>query len=190
MQLSPSDYLPDREHCALLIIDIQERLSAAMPPDVLPGVVRNARILVETAREFNLPVYVSEQYPKGLGPTVAEIREGLADGNRPIEKMVFSCCAESAFQPVFSQSGARSWILCGMETHVCVLQTALDLLQQGQRVYIAADACSSRTEFNWRTGLDVMRQAGAVIGSTEMFAFGLLGAGGTESFKRISKLVK
>jgi nicotinamidase-related amidase len=93
-------------------------------------------------------------------------------------------------QLVFEQPGQRDWILCGMETHVCVLQTALDLLQRGQNVFVAADAVCSRTKANWRTGLDLMRQAGAVIGSTEIFAFGLLGAAGSETFKKISRLVK
>ncbi len=182
--------LPNRERSALLVIDIQERLTPAMPASVLPGLLRNARILIETAREFNLPVILSEQYTKGLGPTVTEIREVLPPETQPIEKLSFSCCGEAAFAPVFEPQGARDWILCGVETHVCVLQTALDLLQRGERVFVAADAIASRTKANWRAGLNLMQQAGAVIGTTEIFAFALLGAAGSESFKKISRLVK
>lgn len=182
--------LPNRACTSLLIIDIQERLAPAMPAEVLAGVLRSTRILIETAREFYLPVVVSEQYPKGLGPTVAEIREALPAETQPREKLAFSCCAESGFRPIFDPPSPRDWILCGMEAHVCVLQTALDLLQRRQRVFIAADGVCSRVKYNWQIGLDLMRQAGAVIGSAEIFAFSLLGAAGSESFKRISRIVK
>ena len=187
---SPSTILPDRARTALLVVDLQERLMAAMPPEVAASVLRNTSILIQAAREFSLPVLTSEQYPKGLGPTMPELREILPDGHAPLEKVVFSCCAAPGFEPVQEALGDRDVILCGSETHVCVLQTALDLLQSGRRVYVAADATCSRTKQNWRLGLDLMRQAGAVIGSAEIFAFGLLGAAGTEQFKRISKLVK
>jgi nicotinamidase-related amidase len=186
----PHMLLPTPDRCALLVIDIQERLAAAMPSDILTAILRNTCILIETAREFHMPILVSEQYPKGLGPTVAEVRAALPADTTPIAKLAFSCCREEAFANLFAGRPGLDFILCGMETHVCVLQTALDLLQQGRRVYIAADAVCSRTRSNWSIGLDTMRQGGAVIGSTEMFAFGLLGAAGTEQFKRISKLVK
>ena len=186
----PHALLPTPGRCALLVIDMQERLAAAMPPGVLTGVLRNTCILIETAREFHMPILVSEQYPKGLGPTVAEVRAALPDNIAPTAKLAFSCCREEAFTPAFAGLPERDFILCGMEAHVCVLLTTLDLLKQGRRVYIAADAVCSRSKFNWNIGLDAMRQAGAWIGSTEMYAFGLLGSAGTEQFKRISKLVK
>lgn len=188
--LSPRDLLPHPERAALLVIDVQERLAPAMPADRLPDVLRNTRILIETAREFALPILVSEQYPKGLGPTVSEIRAVLPESCVPAPKTAFSCCGEPAFAPLFDQIAGRDIILCGMETHVCVLQTALDLLEQGRRVYVAADAVASRTALNWQTGLDLMRQAGAIIGTTEVFAFGLVRAAGTEQFKRVSRMVK
>ncbi len=185
--VNPSRLLPNREDCLVLIVDLQERLLAAMPEGVSTRVLRNASILVQAAGEFGLPVAVSEQYPRGLGPTAAEIQAVLPNHTQPVEKVVFSCCAVPAFQPLLA---GKDIILCGAETHVCVLQTALDLLAQGRRVYVAADATCSRAKLNWRLGLDLMRQAGAVIGSAEIFAFGLLGAAGTDSFKRISQLVK
>ena len=188
--LSPRDLLPDPTSCALLVIDVQERLAAAMPADVAARVLRNTAILLKCAHEFSLPLLVTEQYPRGLGHTAAEIKSLLPEGTIPIEKTAFSCCAVPAFQPLLEQLGSRSIIVCGIETHVCVLQTTLDLLQAGRRVYVAADACGSRTKQNWRLGLDLMRRAGAAIGSTEIFAFALLGGAGTEQFKHISHMVK
>lgn len=188
--LSPRDFLPDPANCALLMIDVQERLAAAMPADVSARVLRNSAILLHCAREFSLPVLASEQYPRGLGRTAAKISPLLPEGAIPVEKTAFSCCAVPAFQLLLEQLGPRALIVWGIETHVCVLQTTLDLLQGGRRVFVAADACGSRTKQNWRTGLDLMRRAGAVIGTTEILAFALLGGAGTEQFKRISQLVK
>ncbi len=167
-------------HCALLVIDVQERLAAAMPEDVAAGVAHTA-ILLNCAREFSLPVLVSEQYPRGLGHTAAEIKPLLPEGVVPVEKTAFSCCAVPAFKPLLEELGQRALIVWGIETHVCVLQTILDLLQEGRRVYVAADACGSRTKQNWRMGLDLMRRAGAIIGSTEIFAFALLATQGASS---------
>lgn len=183
------DLLPSRDHSALLVIDVQERLVPAMPPDVAAAVLRNTEILIAAAREFSLPVLVTEQYPKGLGATVPAIQAALPDDCRPFTKIEFSCCAAPGF-PLQEAIGERDVILCGMETHVCVLQTALDLLSMGRRVFVAADATCSRAKLNWRAGLDIMRQAGAVVGTTEIFTFAMLGAAGSEQFKRISRLVK
>jgi nicotinamidase-related amidase len=188
--LAPRDLLPDPGRAALLVVDVQERLVAAMPGEVGQRVVRNAAVLLRTAAEFGMPALASEQYPRGLGPTVAEIQAALPEGVSPVEKVAFSCCAAPTFRPLLEALGQRDLILCGIEAHVCVLQTALNLLQSGRRVYVAADATCSRHKQNWRTGLDLMRRAGAVIGTTEIFVFALLGEAGTERFKRISGLVK
>jgi nicotinamidase-related amidase len=188
--ISPREILPDSTSCALLVVDVQERLCAAMPGDVSTRLVRNVSILLECAREFDLPVLASEQYPRGLGPTMPEIRKLLGEEIQPIDKVVFSCCAVPAIQSQLDHMPQHGIILCGIETHVCVLQTGLDLLQSGRRVYVAADACASRNKQNWRFGLDLLRQAGAVIASTETLAFGLLRAAGTDSFKRLSQLIK
>lgn len=186
----PRDLLPNPDSCALLVVDIQERLVAGMPGEIGTRVVRNAAILVHTAAEFCLPILVSEQYPRGLGPTMAEIQAALPEGTTPIDKVAFSCCAVPAFQPLLDGIGQRDILICGIEAHVCVLQTALDLLQSGRRVFVVADAMCSRHKYNWRTGLDLMGRAGAVIGTTETFAFALLGGAGTDQFKRIASLVK
>jgi len=185
-----SDFLPDPASCTLLVVDVQERLCAALPGDVGPRIIHNVSILIQSAREFDLPLLVSEQYPRGLGPTVPEIKALLPDDVCPVDKVAFSCCAVPKIQSWLAALDRHGIILCGIETHVCVLQTALDLLRSGRRVYIAADACASRIKQNWRFGLDLMRQAGAVIGSTEMLVLGLLRSAGTDQFKRISQLIK
>lgn len=188
--LAPQTLLPEAGQSALLLVDLQERLVNAMPGTVGAQVARNAVILLETAKEFSLPVLVSEQYPAGLGQTLPVLMEKLPPGVAPQEKLAFSCCQAPTLQSLLKHWNGRSVIVCGIETHVCVLQTALDLLAQGNRVFVAADATASRSKSNWRLALNLLRQAGAVIGSTEMFAFGLLGQAGSDRFKRISKLVK
>ena len=186
----PADFLPAPERSALLVIDVQERLAAAMPPEECAQVIRNTLILVEAAKEFGLPLAASEQYPKGLGPTVAEIRAALPAEAAPRPKLAFSCCGEAVFNDLWQAWTGRDVLIAGIEAHVCVLQTALDLLAQGRRVYLAADAVCSRARHNKQLALDLLRQAGVVIGSTEMFVFAMQRAAGSERFKRISKLVK
>lgn len=187
---SALELLPRSERFAVVVIDVQERLSAAMPVEDIAAVTRNTVILMETAKEFSMPLVVSEQYPKGLGPSVAQVRAALPGGLNPVEKLAFSCCAEPPLRAVLEPLIDYDLILCGIEAHVCVLQTAVDLLRWGCRVFVAADAVCSRTTLNRQLGLDLMRQAGAVIGSTEIFAFALVGRAGNDRFKWISKLVK
>jgi nicotinamidase-related amidase len=179
----------DPGRTALVVVDIQEKLAAAMPPNVAADVIRNTVTLMETAKDFGMPVLVTEQYPKGLGLTVKEIQDAL-QSYEPIEKITFSCWRTLAFARALEATGAQNVILAGMETHVCLLQTALDLLEKGYRVFIPSDALCSRGKANWRAGLRVMEQAGAVVGSTEMFLFQMLETAGTDRFKRLSKLVR
>jgi nicotinamidase-related amidase len=174
----------------LAIIDIQERLVAALPGEVGATLVRSAAILVQAAQNLSIPVILTEQYPKGLGATVTEIAS-LSTEKKPIEKLVFNCCNLPAFSEALEAATPRnSIILCGIESHVCVLQTALGLIERGYEVFIAADAVGSRTKFNWKMGLELLRQAGAVTGTAEIFLFQWLGEAGTEQFKKLSKLVK
>lgn len=179
----------DPGRTALVVVDVQEKLAAAMPPNVAADVIRNTVILVETAKEFGMPVLATEQYPKGLGVTVKEIQDALQP-YAPIEKITFSSWRTLTFAKALEATGAQNVILAGMETHVCLLQTALDLLEKGLHVFIPADALCSRGKANWRAGLRVMEQAGAVVGSTEMFLFQMLETAGTDRFKRLSKLVR
>jgi len=176
-----------REDTLLIIVDIQERLAVAMAER--EKVIANTSHLIEAARLLNFPLLVTEQYPKGLGPTVQELKEALLL-SPAIEKITFSCCGETFFMEAVRETEKRQIILVGMETHVCVLQTCIGLLQAGYDVHVVADAVCSRSDFNYRTALEYMRDAGAVITCTETVLFQLLVKAGTEEFKAISKRIK
>jgi nicotinamidase-related amidase len=177
----------DREDTVLLIVDIQEKLAAVMAEK--DKVVRNNLHLIELAKMINVPVMVTEQYPKGLGPTVAEIRNALPF-YRPVEKMTFDCCGQPPFLEELKEHNKRNVVLTGMETHICVLQTCIGLLKGGINVHIVQDAVCSRTTENWKTGVEFMREAGAIVTSTETALFQLLKVAGTEEFKKISQRIK
>ncbi|MBA3453353.1 MAG: isochorismatase family protein [Deltaproteobacteria bacterium] len=192
-----------RARAALLIVDIQERLAPAMPPDVAAQVIKNTAILVAAAARLGVPIIVSQQYPKGLGQTVPELVAALAAAETDhgaavyrFDKVEFSAAASEAFQalPPAEKIGAmmtrEQWIVCGMETHVCVYQTVRDLAGPACAVHVVADAVASRTKANWRLGLELSREAGAMITSTEVCVFDLLEQAGTEEFKALSKLIK
>ncbi len=179
-----------RDQAVLAIVDIQERLLGALAEDRRAAVEARALVAVDSALALGVPVLVSEQYPKGLGPTIASIRERLGDLFVPVEKLAFSCGRSEEFKAALERTGRQDVILCGVETHVCVLQTMLDLDRAGYRVFVAADAVASRRDFDRDTALALMREAGATIGTTEMFAFQLLERAGTDEFKAISKIVR
>ncbi len=180
-------YTLTKENALILIVDIQERLATVMTER--EQVISRCHILIEAARRFAMPIVVTEQYPKGLGPTVSEIKDVL-QSYEPVEKITFDCCAEPSFSHRIDTEGRRQIILTGMETHICVLQTCLGLLRQDYIVHVVQDAVCSRTKQNFRTGIEMMRDAGAVITSTETVVFQLLEKAGTEEFRAISKLVK
>lgn len=176
------------KECALLVIDIQEKLLVAIHEK--ERLVRNAKLLIRLAYILSLPVVVSTQYVKGLGPTSREIMELLPQVN-PVDKLEFGCFSNGEFCSTLArQSGRSTLLLCGMETHICVLQTALGALNQGHTVHVAADAVGSRTELNWKIGLERMKTAGVVISSTEMMIYELLGQSGTAEFKEMLKYLK
>jgi len=176
------------DQCALLVIDIQERL---LPPIFeKERLVRNSQLLIRLALMLELPIIATTQYAKGLGQIVPEIAS-LLPAIEPMDKLEFGCFGNSDFcSKVASLSGRSTLLLCGMETHICVLQTALGALNQGHLVQVAADAVSSRTELNWRLGLERMRDAGAVISSAEMIIYELLGRSGSPAFKEMLKHLK
>jgi len=176
-----------RAHAGLVVVDIQERLLPAIFEK--ERVQENAVRLVKGAAALQEPVFVTEQYRKGLGPTVPEIAAAIP-GFAPMEKLAFSACGAEGFVAALEGKKVSDVILCGIEAHVCVTQTCLDLLDRGLRVFVAADAVSSRTPENYGAGVDRMRAAGAVIVSTEMVLFELLEKAGTAEFKQILGLVK
>ncbi len=177
------------EQCALVVVDIQEKL---LPPIFeAERVLRNSQLLIRTANLLGLPVIATAQYPQGLGPVVPEIASLLEQA--PIhEKVEFSCFGNSAFcDAMKSLPGKRNTVLvCGMEAHICVAQTVLGALGQGYLVHVASDAVSSRSEWNWKVGLERMKTAGAVISSTEMMMYELLRQSGTPAFKELLKYLK
>jgi nicotinamidase-related amidase len=180
-----------RQRAALLVVDIQDRLCPAMPPEALGHLIRNTRIAIEAAHRLGVPIVVSQQYPKGLGATIAPIEEALAPtAARRFDKMAFSACATDEFARLHAELGRDQWIVAGMETHVCVWQSVRDLRGRGDHVHVLTDAVSSRTDGNWRIGLDLARAAGAVVTSTETVVFDLLGQAGGDDFKALSKMIK
>ncbi|MBI4807501.1 MAG: hydrolase [Nitrosomonadales bacterium] len=182
-------FLLDPTKAVLVVIDVQERLCTAMDQNALGQLTKNAGILLDSANELNVPVIFTEQYVKGLGPTLNELRS-RAPTAPAIEKMTFSCCGNDAFLKQLKESGKTQVIVSGMETHVCVLQTVIELLDNGFNVHVVKDAVMSRSSDNRQTAIEAMMLAGAVPTSTEAVVFQLLKIAGTESFKKLSKLVK
>jgi nicotinamidase-related amidase len=177
------------DQCALIVVDIQEKL---LPPIwEKERLVRNSQLLIRLAGILKIPALVTTQYTKGLGNTVPEISSLLPD-TPPVDKLMFSCFGSDAFCGLLKRlPGQRTTVLlCGMETHICVMQTALGALREGYLVHVAADAVSSRTELNWRIGLDRMRAAGAIISSTEMMIYELLRSSGSPAFKELLPYLK
>ena len=178
----------DRKNACVLLVDVQDRLTPAMPPDALARLVKYAKALIGAGKELDLPVLATEQYPKGLGRTLPELREMLPEP--PLEKTHFSCGADPAFASRLERTRRKQVIVTGMETHVCVFQTARDLVAMGYEVHVCADAVSSRTEEHRRVGLELCREAGAIITTAETAIFDLLHQAATPEFKKVAPLVK
>ncbi len=175
------------DRSALLVIDVQARLLPAVHER--QRVIDNVRRLTAGAQIFDVPILVSEQYPKGLGPTAAAL-EPLPDAALRCEKTAFSCVRDAAWREAWGALDRPQAVVVGIEAHVCVLQTAIDLLGRASQVFVVADAISSRTPQNHRLALDRMRQDGARIVSAEMVLFEWAERAATDRFRRISELVK
>jgi nicotinamidase-related amidase len=173
----------ERDRAALVVVDIQEAFRKAVPD--FDQVARAGATLIRGAEAMGVPVLVTEQYPKGLGKTAPEVSEHLPEGAAPLEKTVFSAAEAEGFD----LEGRDQAIVCGIETHVCVNQTALDLLAGGTEVHVVEDAVASRFADSKRIGLEKMGGAGAVLTSVETALFELLGRAGTDEFKTVQKLV-
>ena len=179
--------LIDLSDSVLCVIDIQERLLPHIAGH--DGVVGNTNILSRAARLLDAPILLTEQYPTGLGPTVPEVAGHLA-GVAAIEKTAFGCMGCEAFVEAAEATGRRTLVLCGIEAHVCVLQTALAASEAGYRVVLAADATSSRKEPNRQLALARLRQAGATVASTEMVVMEWLVDAKHPRFRDVSKLIR
>lgn len=179
----------DPAQCALIVIDVQDKL---LPPIFQKDqLVRNSQLLIRLAGILKIPTVLTTQYSKGLGNTVPELASLLPE-TQAIEKQIFSCFGSDAFCSTLKRlpGNRNTVILCGMESHICVAQTALAALREGYLVHVASDAVGSRTEWNWKIGLDRMRAAGAVISSTEMVIYEALRSSDTSAFKDMLKYLK
>ena len=179
----------EAERCALLVVDIQEKL---LPPIFhKEQLVRNSKLLIRAADALKIPAIVSTQYARGLGKTVPEVASLLPE-TEAIDKDQFSCFGSEVFRTLLKRlpGNRNTLLLCGMESHICVTQTALAALREGYLVHVASDAVSSRTEWNWKIGLERMRGAGAVISSTEMMIYELMRSSSSPAFKAILRHVK
>ena len=182
------------DRAALLVVDVQDKLAAVMPPDDMARLTRNVAILCEAARRFAIPVVVSQQYPRGLGPTVEGVEKALAGlpGERlhRFDKVEFSVCAAPDFAAVEQRlDGRDQWIVTGMECHICVYQSARALRAGGAAVHVVRDAVISRTPENRDVGLALIERAGALITTTETVVFDLLQRAGSDDFKALSRLI-
>jgi nicotinamidase-related amidase len=173
----------DRDRAVLVVVDVQEAFRKALAD--FDDVARASGVLVEGAAELGIPIVVTEQYPKGLGATVPEVAERLPEGVEPVEKVRFSAAEAEGF----GLDGRDQALVCGIETHVCVNQTVLDLIGQGVETHVVADAVGSRTEANRELGLHKMERAGATLTSVETALFELLGGSDAPEFKQVQALV-
>lgn len=177
-----------RDEVRLLMIDVQERL---LP--VISGreaIVRNAVRLAKAAAVLAVPFFYTEQYPKGIGGTDGTIAAALPETARRLEKMHFSCCSEENFDAFLAQQPRPVTVLFGIESHICVLGTALDMIARGHRIAVAADACGSRSPENHALAVEAMRAAGAPVIPTETVVYHMLGRSGTPEFKALLPLFK
>ena len=172
----------------LVIIDMQAKLASAMPSEAMQSVANNCSILAQASQLLSVPVIVTEQYPQGLGETIADIQSHLPN-SKAIAKMAFSACGEPKFNQQLQRENSHI-ILVGMEAHICVLQTALDLIQAGKTVFVVEDAILSRSPANKANAIARLRHAGCVISNTESVLFEWLSNANHQAFKAVSKLIR
>lgn len=183
-------YKLDPASTMFLIIDVQTNLAAAMKKDVMGMVEGNTNIIIQASRALNVPVLVTEQYRKGLGSTLDSLSANLGGNFSPIEKLSFSACGEAEFIKQLQALNRQYVMLSGIESHVCVLQTALELMERGHIVHVISDATCSRYKNDWKSAMKYLRSAGAIITTTEIALFQLLQKAGTPAFKIISPMFK
>jgi nicotinamidase-related amidase len=175
----------------VLVVDVQERLAAAMPTETLDRLIKSTRLLLEAAAILGVSVVASEQYPKGLGPTVAPVLELLTKrGISPVEKLDFDAGSEPRISSLLAAFAPRSVVIVGMEAHVCVFQTARELVRRGLDVHVVSDAVASRSEENRKAGLSLAERAGAVVTVAETVAFDWVARAGNDAFRAVSKLLR
>jgi len=179
--------MPDIQKSCLVVVDVQGKLAQLMSER--ERLFKNIQILIKAAKILDIPIIWCQQFPEGLGETVSEIAELMCD-IEPINKVSFSCCGDEGFNIRLEEVGREHVILCGIESHVCIYQTASDLYKRGYEVSVIGDAVSSRTAENKTIALERMRNEGIIISSTEMVVFELLRTAEHPKFREVAKLVK
>ena len=182
--------LCDAGNSQLVIIDVQEKLAATIAPQVLDRMVTGCALLLDAALSLEVPAILTEQYPQGLGTTIAAIASHLPAGVHAIDKTCFSCAGADDFRRAIGTEGRNQVVLAGMESHVCVLQTAMELREQGREVFVVEDAVCARSELNHRNALTRLREAGVVISNVESVIFEWLRDARHAHFRQISALLK
>jgi nicotinamidase-related amidase len=178
----------DKEKAALIVIDVQEKLIPAMDERICGRLVGHINMLIEGFQAMNLPIIATEQYPRGLGHTISDLP--VANAQHCIEKIAFSCAGEPNFMAALEKTGATQVVLVGMEAHVCVYQTLIDLVDRGYTVHLVRDAICSRFKSDYQTAVAMAQQMGAVLTTTEIALFQLVGVAGSDEFKLVSKLAR
>lgn len=181
-----NNFFPPSEKCMMILVDVQERLIKAMNEDKYRHKLVTA---VKIMNEMRVPIISTEQYPKGLGKTIPEIKETFTEKSKVFAKTSFPCWGEVEFAKAVTARPEKNLIIVGMESHVCVLQTVLEAIERGYNVIIPADCVCSRSEYDKEIALNLMRDAGATITTIESIAFSWLGDAKNPSFKAISKLI-
>ena len=171
----------------IVILDVQEKLMPVMARK--ERVIDNLLKLIHLSKLYNLPVILTEQYPKWLGPTISEVKKALSTYD-PLEKMHFNCCDAGNFNTRLESEGLTNIILTGVESHICICLTCFSLLERGYRIHVPQDAIDSRTDENWRIGIKLMRGAGALVTSTETVIYQVLKKAGTKEFKEMLKITR
>jgi nicotinamidase-related amidase len=180
----------DAANSVFLLIDLQSNLAVAMKKEVYANCENNVNLIVSSCESMKVPVIVTEQYSKGLGNTVEPVKARLKEQYKPIDKLTFSCCGDPVFQSAFSKLNKKYVMVAGIESHVCVLQSVVDLIAQGYYVHVISDAVCSRFKIDWKNAIKYMRDAGAVITTTEIAVFQMLQKAGTPEFKVVSPLFR
>ncbi len=180
--------LLDRARSVLVVVDVQERLMPAIHE--APRLLRRIELLAKAARALGVPAILTEQYPQGLGPTVAAVKAALPDGVEPVVKIDFSCAGVPAFAARLAAAGREQLVLAGVEAHVCVAQTALEFVATGKRVFLVADATGSRRPEDRAVALRRIERAGVTVTTAEAVVFEWLRRAGTAEFKALQPLLK
>jgi nicotinamidase-related amidase len=180
--------LLSKDGAVLVIFEVQERLLPAVHE--WKTVLTNIQNIAKAAKILGIPIILTEQYPKGLGGTVQDLVEVLGEDVKPIEKLCFSGFLSDNFRAKLAELDAKTLILCGLETHICINQTALDGLHNKYKIHVLADATSSRTEQNWKFGLEKIRSAGAIVSTTEMALYELMEVAKSDGFDEVLKILR